>query len=54
MIQRWNNFFKLVEALSFQVAHVIKNMSRRKPFKFKWPEVLFIYKINMFGPSAIW
>lgn len=45
--------FKLVEAWSFLVARVIKNMSRRKPFELKRPEVLFIDKMNKFCPSAV-
>ena len=40
----FNEFvFKLVVVCSFWVARVIKN-TRRKPFEFKWPEVLFNWK----------
>lgn len=36
-------------AKAFWVSRVIKNISRAKPFEFKWPEVLLISKNNKFS-----
>ena len=49
----FNKFvFKLVVACSFQVVCVIKNMLRREPFEFKWPEVHFLTENKQVWPNC--